>query len=61
MEKSNELWKGYVRDFIKLKLESSPHNYATKEEYATSIYDKMGIQMDVNKIEPNPGKEFLKS
>jgi len=59
MQKSKELWKGYVEDFIKLKLESSPHNYPTKEEYVTSIGEKMGIHIDIKKIEPNTGKEFF--
>ena len=58
-EKSNELWKGYISDFMKIKLETSPHNYPSDEAYAAAIKEKLGIMLDVNNIKPNPGKRAV--
>ena len=58
-EKSKDLWKGYVSDFMKIKLETSPHNYPSNEAYAKEIKEKMGIELDVNNIKPNPGKRAV--
>ncbi|KAK7580532.1 hypothetical protein V9T40_001161 [Parthenolecanium corni] len=58
-KKSGDLWRGYVRDFLKLKLESTPHTYPTHEAYALEIRTKLGIELDVNEIKPNPGKRAL--
>ena len=59
LEKSKELWKGYVRDFMKIKLESSPHNYPSKEAYAAAVKQKERIELDLDKIDPNPGKRAV--
>jgi len=58
-EKSNELWKGYISDFMKIKLETSPHNYPTNQEYVDEIREKMGIELDPHNIAPNPGKRAV--
>ena len=58
-EKSTELWKGYIRDFMKIKLETSPHNYPTNEVYAAAVLEKEGIRLDLEKIAPNPGKRAI--
>jgi len=38
---------------MKFKLQSSPHK-GTKEEYSAEIKAKMGIDLDLDKISPNP-------
>lgn len=58
-DKSNSLWKGYVTAFMKLKLETSPHNYPSNEAYARDIEEKMGIKLDIDKIASNPGKRAV--
>ncbi|KAK7588176.1 hypothetical protein V9T40_005421 [Parthenolecanium corni] len=58
-KKSNKLWKGYITDFMKIKLETSPHSYNSNEEYVKDIYEKMGIQLDIRNIENNPGKRAM--
>ncbi|KAK7590294.1 hypothetical protein V9T40_001907 [Parthenolecanium corni] len=58
-EKSKDLWKGYISDFMKIKLETSPHNYSSNEEYAKDIEEKMGIKLDIDKIVSNPGKRAV--
>jgi len=39
---------------MKLKLEASPHNYPSNEAYAADVKEKMGIELDIAKISPNP-------
>lgn len=60
-ERSNDMFKGYISDFMKIKLETSPwqKDYATKEEYAAAIKERMGIELDLDKIEDNPGKRAV--
>jgi len=58
-EKSNDLWKGYISDFMKIKLETSPHNYPTNDAYANEIRKKMGIHMNPEAIQANPGKRAV--
>jgi len=47
------LFHHYIEAFMKLKLQSSPYT-GTKEEYAAEIKAKMGIELGVDKINPNP-------
>ncbi|XP_072377781.1 uncharacterized protein [Diabrotica undecimpunctata] len=56
---STDLFKGYVKDFMKIKLETSPHTYATNEEYARAVKEQMDIELDLSKIAPNPGKRAV--
>ncbi|KAK7598318.1 hypothetical protein V9T40_006553 [Parthenolecanium corni] len=58
-DKSADLWKGYVTAFMKIKLETSPHNYPSNEAYVKDIEEKMGIKLDIDKITPNPGKRAV--
>jgi len=44
-EQSTELWKDYVANFLKIKLESSPHTFPTKEEYAVYIKKKKNLTL----------------
>ena len=58
-EKSNSLFKGYVQDFMKIKLETSPHTYPSNETYAAEVKKAYGINLDLNNIAPNPGKRAV--
>ena len=53
---SNDLFKGYIKRFMKIKLESSSYNFKTEEDEArfkAKIKDSLGI--DVEKFDFNPG------
>ena len=58
-KKTKNLFKGYVKDFMKIKLESSPHDYNSNEEYIQDIKEKLGIELDPDKIEVNPGRRAV--
>ncbi|KAL4101205.1 hypothetical protein QTP88_021225 [Uroleucon formosanum] len=58
-EKSTDLFKDYVDNFMKIKLESSKHNNSSDKEYIKSIFDKMGILLDKYKICDNPGRRAV--
>lgn len=57
--KSNNLFKEYVKDFMKIKLETSPHDFKTNEEYIKVIQEKLDINLDPNKMQDNPGKRAV--
>jgi hypothetical protein len=44
---------------MKIKLESSKHNYSSNEEYIKTIFDKMGILLDKYKLGDNPGRRAV--
>ena len=53
---TDTLFKGYIRRFMKIKLESSSYNFKTKEEedsFKARIKDSLDI--DVEKFEFNAG------
>ena len=56
-EKStNDLFKGYIRRFMKIKLESSKYDFKTKEEEANfKLKIKKSLDIDVEKFEFNAG------
>ncbi|XP_050506022.1 uncharacterized protein LOC126884199 [Diabrotica virgifera virgifera] len=56
---SRDLFKGYVKDFMKIKLESSSHTYESSEEYARVVKEQIGIELDLAKIAPNPGRRAV--
>jgi hypothetical protein len=58
-ESSTNIFKDYIRDFMKIKLESSPHSYNSNEEYAADVKNRQGFELDLNKIKPNPVKRNL--
>ena len=58
-QKSSKLWRGYVEDFMRIKLKTSPHTFSTNQEYVRDIKQRMGISLDVNNIEENPGKRAV--
>ena len=60
-EKSNALLRGYVKKFMKIKLETSPWNsdFEIVKDYITSIKNSLGIILKPNDIQPNPGKRAV--
>jgi len=58
-EKSTDLFKDYVNNFMKIKLVSSRHNYSSNEEYIKTIFDKMGILLDKYKLGDYPGRRTV--
>ena len=59
-EKSNDLFKPYIKRFMKIKQESSglPEGY-TKDQYIQENFEQLGIILDANKIEKNSGRRAL--
>ena len=60
-EKSNNLFKEYVKDFMKIKLETSPweNDFSTVQDYITSIKNCLDINVEPENIVPNPGKRAV--
>jgi hypothetical protein len=62
-EKSNELFKGYVQDFMKIKLETSVDENKMNEEeinkFITETYFQLGIKLDKDKIGLNEGRKAV--
>ena len=53
---TDDLFKGYIRRFMKIKLESSKYDFKTKEEEANfKIKIKKSLDIDVEKFEFNAG------
>jgi len=44
---------------MKIKLEASPHSYNSNEEYVQDIKEKLGIDLDPEKIEVNLGRRAV--
>ncbi len=58
-EHSKELWRGYISKFMKIKLETSPHNYTSDLKYVQAIRKELGIDLEIAKLAPNPGKRAV--
>jgi hypothetical protein len=58
-ESTTELWRGYVENNLKMKLETSPHTYPSNEAYAEAVRNAYGFDLDLKNIAPNPGKRAL--
>ena len=61
---TDQLFKGYVDTFLKIKQEASgyPKDCATEEQkqaYVDEYYEHEGIRLDPEKIEYNPGLRSL--
>ena len=53
---TNDLFKGYIRRFMKIKLESSKYDFKTKEEETNfKLKIKKSSDIDVEKFEFNAG------
>jgi hypothetical protein len=56
---STNIFKDYINDFMKIKLESSPHNYPSNEDYVQDVKNRQGINLDMGNVKPNPVKRAL--
>ena len=55
---TNDLFKGYIRRFMKIKLESNKYDFKTKEEETNfKLKIKKSLDIDVEKFEFNAGFE----
>ncbi|CAH1106881.1 unnamed protein product [Psylliodes chrysocephalus] len=57
-QKSINFFKDYIRDFMKIKLETRPHSYESNEAYALAIKQQINIELELEK-KPNPGKRDI--
>jgi DNA polymerase type B, organellar and viral. len=57
-EKSNNFFKEHVKDFMKIKLETSPWESDFKTCH-TTVKNCLGIDLDHENIAPNPGKQAV--
>jgi len=60
-EKSNDLFKECVKDFMKIKLETSPwkRDFETIQDYITSIKNWLDVNLDRKNVAPNPGESAV--
>ena len=60
-EKSNNLFKGYVKGFMKIKLETSPWEscFESVEDYITAVKNCLDTDLDPEIIVPIPGKRAV--
>ena len=61
-EKSNNLFKEHAKDFMKIKLETSPweNDFSTIQNYIASVKSCLNINLDPTNVAPNPGKCAVK-
>lgn len=52
---SDHLFKGYIRKFMKIKLESSKYNFKTKQKDKFKNKIKNSLDIDIDKFEYNAG------
>ena len=58
-EKSNELFKGYIQNFLKIKTECSGYEGDDIDEYIKRYYNACGVLLEKDKIKKNKGKKLL--
>ena len=60
-EKSNNLFKEYVKGFMKIKLETSPwkDDFETIQDYTAAIKSCLDIHLDPENVATNPGKRAV--
>ena len=56
-ERANDMFQEYIKTFLKIKLETSPHNYKSNAEYRRVVFERLGIILE--NIEPNPGMRTI--
>lgn len=58
-DKTDDLFKGYVRNFLKIKAECSGYDGDDIDEYIQRYYDACGVLLEKDKIKKNKGKKLL--
>ena len=58
-DRSDDLFKGYVRNFLKIKAECSGYDGDDIDEYIQRYYDACGVLLEKEKIKANKGKKLL--
>jgi len=60
-EKSNNLFKDYAKEFMKIKLETSPweNDFETIRDYIVAIKNSLDIHLGPANVAPNPGKHAV--
>ena len=60
-EKSNNLFKEYVKDFMKIKLETSPweSDFKSVQDYITAVKNYLNVDLYPENVKPNPGKRAV--
>ena len=60
-EKSNNLFKDYVKEFMKIKLETSPwkNDFSTIQDYTVAVKSYLNIDLDPENVEPTPSQSAV--
>jgi len=58
-EKSVDLFKGYIQNFLKIKTECSGYEGDDVDEYIKRYYESCGVLLEKDKIKKNKGKKLL--
>lgn len=58
-DRSDDLFKGYVRNFLKIKTECGGYSGDDIDEYIQRYYDACGVLLEKEKIKANKGKKLL--
>ena len=56
-ERTNNMFREYIKTFLQIKLETSLHSYKSDDEYKRVVSERLGILLE--KIEPNPGMRAI--
>jgi hypothetical protein len=58
-DKSDNMFKGYIQNFLKIKTESAGYDGADIDAYIQRYFDNCGVLLDKNKIKKNSGMKLL--
>jgi len=58
-DKSNDMFKGYIQNFLKIKTESAGYEGDDIDAYIQRYYNNCGVLLDKNKIKKNSGMKLL--
>jgi len=58
-EKTDDLFKGYVQNFLKIKTESAGYDGDDIDDYIKNYYNNCGVMLEKNKIKKNNGMKLL--
>lgn len=58
-EKTDNIFKGYIQNFLKIKTESAGYDDDDIDEYITRYYQNCGVLLEKDKIKKNKGMKLL--